>query len=269
MKNLDRDLPDQQHHYLQVWLLLVSLTLFGLYVLHDLHYLSLVVSLDRSYMASLTLALLLIATAHCGWNVAKMSSHIAQLRTWLNAVELPVSAHSPAAQDSSRAFLQSWLDDLQDIPPSADASVRDGLVEITAERFRSIVDLGWFFVDLSIRLGLLGTIIGFMLIFASLTDINIDGADELKALLIAMSGGMGTALLTTLTGLITASILSIQYLVLSRTSEQLNALLLLVSHRYPNSSRSSDTVPGQASVLPATGGDPGPVTDSHSRSGSS
>ncbi|MGQ7847702.1 MotA/TolQ/ExbB proton channel family protein [Granulosicoccus sp. 3-233] len=246
-----------QYPHLQVWLLLISLTGFGVYVLHDLRYLSLVVSLDRSFMASLTLTLLLIATAHCGWHVALLSSHIAQLQRWLND---SVSRDDDVclASGPSASFLRTWFEDLQDIPVTADASVRDGLVEITAERFRSIVDLGWFFVDLSIRLGLLGTIIGFMLIFASLTDISIEGGDELQTLLIAMSGGMGTALLTTLTGLVTASVLSVQYLVLDRASEQLNALLLRVSHRYRAIPDSAD--PTSRPRVPL------PEADSHVRS---
>lgn len=252
MRHRDTSQSAQQHQYLQVWLLLISLVLFGLYVLHDRHYLSLIVTLDRSYMASLTLALLLVATAHCGWNIICMSRHIAQLRNWLDMPEPAATENSSALQSSSRTFLQSWLDDLQELPASADTSVLDALVEISAERFRSVVDLGWFFVDLSIRLGLLGTIIGFMLIFASLTDINIDGGDELKALLIAMSGGMGTALLTTLTGLVTGSILSVQYLVLGRASERLNALLLRVSHRHLSNRGSSGSAQILPPVLPAT-----------------
>lgn len=233
-------LSTHQPHYLQVWVLLISLVLFGLYVVNDLNYLSLIIALDRSFMASLTFALLLLATAHCGWHIAYMTRHIGQLQDWLD--------QPPATAEHSSSFLRSWLHELDDALPASAAqamdnptntpidsptySLIDNLVDIHAERLRSAVDLGWFFVDLAVRFGLLGTIIGFILIFASLTDINIEGGDDLKALLIAMSGGMGTALLTTLTGLVTASLLSLQYLILGRASEHLAGLLLRVSHRY-------------------------------------
>ncbi len=215
-----------QHHFLQIWILLLSVILFGLYVAWDLNYFALILDLDRSFMAPLTMALVLAATAHCGWHIAHFSSHTAQLQSWLRDDKMRSNACPP--------FLQAYLHDLDSLqsPRNHPQSPDDNIVDIHAERIRSPVDLGWFFVDLAVRLGLLGTIIGFILIFASLTDINIEGGDDLKDLLIAMSGGMGTALLTTLTGLIGASILSFQYLILGRETEYLVGLLLRVKNHY-------------------------------------
>lgn len=215
-----------QHHFLQIWILLISVILFGLYVAWDLNYLALILDLDRSFMAPLTMALVMAATAHCGWHIAHFSSRTAQLQAWLD----DDSMHS----NSLPPFLHTYLHDLDTLESTRKhaQSTDDNIVDIHAERIRSPVDLGWFFVDLAVRLGLLGTIIGFILIFASLTDINIEGGDDLKELLIAMSGGMGTALLTTLTGLIGASILSFQYLILGRETEYLVGLLLRVSNHY-------------------------------------
>lgn len=215
-----------QHHFLQIWILLLSVILFGLYVAWDLDFIALILDLDRSFMAPLTMALVLAATAHCGWHIAHFSSHIAQLQWWLRSD----NTRSPG----SPPFLQAYLDDLGTLSSTLDQQQNpdDNIVDIHAERIRSPVDLGWFFVDLAVRLGLLGTIIGFILIFASLTDINIEGGDDLKDLLIAMSGGMGTALLTTLTGLVGASILSFQYLILGRETEYLVGLLLRVKNHH-------------------------------------
>ena len=216
-------LEPYRHLYPQAWLLLISLMASGTYVAWDNAFFSIVLALDRSYMVSLTLGLVMVATAHCGWHVAHFSSRIAQLQDWLD--------HQGSAQAGRSAFLRAYLDDLDMTRSTGTASHDDdGVVDIHAERIRSQADLGWFFVDLAVRLGLLGTIIGFILIFASLTDVNIQGGDDLKDLLIAMSGGMGTALLTTLTGLVAASLLSFQYLILGRETEHLVGLLLRV-HR--------------------------------------
>ena len=218
-----------QHHFLQIWILLLSVIVFGLYVAWDLNYFALILDLDRSFMAPLTMALVVAATAHCGWHMAHFSSHIAQLQSWLRD-----DSNHP---DACPPFLHVYLQDLNTLssPRYHPQSQDDNIVDIHAERIRGPVDLGWFFVDLAVRLGLLGTIIGFILIFASLTDINIEGGDDLKDLLIAMSGGMGTALLTTLTGLVGASILSFQYLILGRETEYLVGLLLRVkNHHHAN-----------------------------------
>lgn len=212
-----------QHHFPQLWFLLISVMAFGLYVALDLRLFSIVLDLDRSYMASLTMGLVILATFHCGWHIAHFSSRIQHLQSWLNERH---GKKAVAATAIPHPFLQAYLSDLDSSRRQGEWPASDeGITDILAEQFRSPADLGWFFVDLAVRLGLLGTIIGFILIFASLTDINIEGGDDLKNLLIAMSGGMGTALLTTLTGLIAASILSFQYLILGRETEHLIGLL--------------------------------------------
>jgi len=109
--------------------------------------------------------------------------------------------------------------------PATGGAVPEDLFELYADRLRSPVDFGWFLVDMSVRLGLLGTIIGFILIFGSLSGVSIDGAEGLRDLLVAMSGGMGTALFTTLAGLVGATLLSVQYLILGREAEHLLGLL--------------------------------------------
>ncbi len=126
--------------------------------------------------------------------------------------------------DGPTRFVEAWLAASGDGAP-------DELLDIWADRLRSPVDTGWFLVDTTIRLGLLGTIVGFILIFTSLGDVSIDGAEGLRELLVAMSGGMGTALFTTLAGLVGATLLAVQYLVLGRETEHLLGSLARCRHR--------------------------------------
>ena len=222
-----REVWNSSEFYPQLWFLLISLIVFGAYVAWDLNVFSLILALDKSYMASLIMALVLLMSVHCGWHIFHTSRRSQSARRWLhNPPSQPIAHASPA--DS--AFLQQYLDDLL-TEVTDDTESADSIVEIHADAARSPAELGWFFVDLAVRLGLLGTIIGFILIFASLDNISIDGGDDLKNLLIAMSGGMGTALYTTLTGLVGASLLSFQYLILGRQSEQLIAYLLRIRRR--------------------------------------
>ena len=73
------------------------------------------------------------------------------------------------------------------------------------------LNLGWFIVDLLLKLGLIGTVIGFILMLASITIIENFDLTMMQDLLQKMSGGMKVALYTTLTGLITSILLSFQY----------------------------------------------------------
>ena len=105
------------------------------------------------------------------------------------------------------------------------------VLEIYADRLRAPVELGWYMVDILIRIGLIGTIIGFILILGALADGPPPTGDNIQALLISMSGGMGTALYTTLAGLVTATLLGLQYSVLSRSVERLVGLLIQIRNR--------------------------------------
>jgi len=101
------------------------------------------------------------------------------------------------------------------------------LIESVSAQVRGPVDTGWFLVDLAIRLGLAGTIIGFILIFTSLSGETIAGENALRELLVSMSTGMGTALFTTLTGLVVATYLSFQYLVLGKLIDHIDTHVAL------------------------------------------
>ncbi len=69
----------------------------------------------------------------------------------------------------------------------------------------------WFTSDACMTLGMLGTIIGFMImLFGTFTNITITDTESIKIILNAMSSGLYTALSTTLVGLVSSLILKTQ-----------------------------------------------------------
>ena len=75
-------------------------------------------------------------------------------------------------------------------------------------------ELGWFIVDVLIKLGLLGTVVGFIFMLSSLASITRLDIEIAQKLMTDMGAGMGIALYTTLTGLLAAIALSAQYYIL-------------------------------------------------------
>lgn len=227
-----------EHHYPLVWLLVTTIAAFAMYVAWDLGLLRTIVTLDRSYIASVIGVLVLIASGHAAWHIFLYSQRIETSREVLESAA--TSLDHPVFEEPflEEPFLKVFVADLEvakklmDNQTTTDNAESDSVIEIYADRLRSPVDLGWFLVDLAVRLGLVGTIIGFILIFTSLSGISIDGADGLKELLVTMSGGMGTALFTTLSGLVGATFLSLQYLILGRQAETLIGLLVRLRNRY-------------------------------------
>jgi len=199
--------------------------------------------LDRSHLSIVVGLLLVIMTLHASWHVLRFSARIRVAEALVNRgpdSELwsSITEHGITSQQtfatSAEQYLGTYLQDVADSPRPA-GTAEDGdavsILEIYADRLRSPVELGWYVVDLAIRMGLIGTIIGFILIFSSLTGNSIPGIDEMQTLLISMSSGMGTALYTTLSGLICATILGMQYMVLGRETEHLIALLIRLRNR--------------------------------------
>ncbi len=91
-----------------------------------------------------------------------------------------------------------------------DIKDRKDINEVFEYKFTKDIDLGWFIVDLLIKLGLIGTVIGFIIMLSSIALIEDFDLSLMQSLLKNMSSGMMVALYTTLTGLLSSIILSFQ-----------------------------------------------------------
>lgn len=107
------------------------------------------------------------------------------------------------------------------------------LLGLFADQVANRHALGYFASDVLLRLGLLGTIIGFILMLLPVSNIREFDSSVMQQLLAAMSGGMAVALYTTLTGLITSTLLRFQYYVLeSAAMDMVYRISLVVRSRF-------------------------------------
>ena len=224
--------------FLQAWSLLAGLVLVAAYIAHDHGYFEQVLEADASRLCILIAGLFLAATAHAAWHVVRVTRQITAADNWLHRPPLDTTAAAPlddrALDFSTPAeFVQGYVADLHTarLADPARYGEQPLTLEIYADRLRSPVDIGWYLVDILIRLGLVGTIIGFIMILGSLSSGPAPTPENIQTLLISMSGGMGTALYTTLAGLVTGMALGAQYMVLGRGTEELVALLVRIRDR--------------------------------------
>lgn len=82
---------------------------------------------------------------------------------------------------------------------------------------------GWFAADLCLKIGLLGTIVGFIFMLSPIRDLTAFDPSNLQSALRAMSGGMAVALYTTLAGLSCHLLLRVQYQLLADAMQKLGA----------------------------------------------
>ena len=105
------------------------------------------------------------------------------------------------------------------------------------DKVSSQEEIGWFTSDMCLNIGMIGTVIGFIMMLVGFTQVDVGDVKSVQTLLGSMSGGMSTALYTTLVGLIASQLLKIQYFNLQRGIEEAESKFdMLSEHEFRRAS---------------------------------
>ena len=75
-------------------------------------------------------------------------------------------------------------------------------------------EIEWFTSEVVISLGMIGTVVGFIfMLYAAFSELTVDDSAKLQQSMMLMAKGMGTALLTTLVGLISSVLIKCQLII--------------------------------------------------------
>ena len=88
------------------------------------------------------------------------------------------------------------------------------------EQIEHLMEIGWFTSDLCLSIGMMGTVIGFIMMLSGFSHVNVEDMSTVQGMIKGLGSGMSTALYTTLTGLICSSLLKIQYFNLSQAIDK-------------------------------------------------
>ena len=88
------------------------------------------------------------------------------------------------------------------------------------ERIEGLMEVGWFTSDLCLSIGMMGTVIGFIMMLSGLAKVDVTDINTVQGLIKNLGAGMSTALYSTLTGLICSSLLKVQYFNLNQAIDQ-------------------------------------------------
>ncbi|MGB1091551.1 MAG: MotA/TolQ/ExbB proton channel family protein [Oceanobacter sp.] len=189
------------------WVLLISLVVFATALLFDLGVLSNILTQDITRLTAVILLLFFATSCHAGYRAWLLSTEFNQLDRW--QTEQPARA-------GRFNLVGSYL-----LLSPHDASDSALTAEVFAEKLRGPHQPGWFITGVLVKLGLLGTVVGFILMLNSVHGLeNLDTSD-IKELMQQMTEGMGIAMNTTLVGLVSSILLGTQYLLLDRAADQL------------------------------------------------
>jgi MotA/TolQ/ExbB proton channel family len=98
--------------------------------------------------------------------------------------------------------------------------------QLLSERTHGAHETAWWFAAAAIKLGLLGTVVGFIVMATQIGRMASFDLDQVQNLLKQMTQGMAIALYTTLVGLIANLWLGVQLLLLDRLADRLAADIL-------------------------------------------
>lgn len=174
------------------WLWLVGLIMAGFYIGWDSGVIPAMIASDRTWLSLLILVVFGMTTLHCGWR-----------SVWLaREAEVLLKPHEGSGMGGDSTTLAA---------------------ELLAEKLRGQHQIGWFVSGVLIKLGLLGTVIGFVIMLASVGKLESLDITQVQHLMQQMTQGMKIALNTTIFGLVSSILLGMQYLFLDRSADKLVA----------------------------------------------
>lgn len=227
-----------EHHLLLVWLMLISLIGFALFLALKEKVLLLLYLGDSSKLSWVITLMFIIITIYCArrvWFISVEINNSEKVCALARRRELSVEEdeiYLDSREKLPDCLLTRYLLDLFYRAQSAPADTGQAenntintnnkeLIEVFEAKLKNPHNLGWFFTDIMIKLGLLGTIIGFVLMLGSVVNVTDFDVTTMQNILKEMSSGMGTALYTTFAGLTCSILTAAQFHLLDQAADEL------------------------------------------------
>lgn len=233
-----RAADSQPFYYFLLWLLMFSLIMFSGFVMIDQGYGEKVLEADRSYISFLITAVFLASSIYCAIHIFKSCKNLIRAEKLIRSVKGNSTAIEGSQDTEQESLVDGFINELSNIQKTLESGKSESginqanyIFEIYVDELRSPGEILGFIIDVLIRLGLIGTIIGFILMLQSFVSGPNPSAENIQDLLITMSSGMGTALYTTFAGLIASTLLGIQQILLNKNVEQIIASLIRLSDK--------------------------------------
>ena len=189
---------EKPQYLLQRSIILLTIIIFAFYVLYDLNFLNLILVSDKSKISMLILTIYLVATMHWMYVARNLDSEMKG---------------------------EGKVSDFLKVSESKTSTGRQSLLKILEDELSNRHAMGHMISDILLKLGLTGTVVGFILMLLPIGEMKDFDPEKIQPLLSSMSGGMAVALYTTLSGLVTSTVLKFQYFLLdSSLSKLINSL---------------------------------------------
>jgi biopolymer transport protein ExbB/TolQ len=216
------------------WLIFTGVCIFGFVLLWHYGLFRLMMNSDRTYISLIISILYLLTTIHCLWRTQVISKELDSAHRVAAIVEkapgkFTVAGQNVVASDGARLPPGAVTAHIRNLVLKSGLQGRHRidqtlLLRNLAEHLRGPNLLGSFASDSLMKLGLLGTIIGFIMMLGPIAGLDASNQASVKSSMGLMSDGMAVAMYTTLTGLIGSILIKIQYYMLDDATAKVFAL---------------------------------------------
>ncbi|MET1028965.1 MAG: MotA/TolQ/ExbB proton channel family protein [Dongiaceae bacterium] len=205
------------------WLIFTGVCLFAFVILWYYGLIERMIVADRSYISSVIGVLYIASSLHCLWRILIISREgDATLKTAQAVIRNGAVSES---KNSLPGLVAAHIRDLVTKaalqgPERLDQTL---LLRVLAARLRGSNQFGAFAADTLMKLGLLGTIIGFIMMLAPIAGLDTENREAVRSSMSLMSDGMAVAMYTTLAGLAASILVKVQYSMLDSATAKIFA----------------------------------------------
>jgi hypothetical protein len=233
MRLLEREFPYDRLPLLR-WLIFTGVCAFGVVLAWHYGLFHLMLASDKTYISAIIVVLYIASTVHCFVRTAAISretdtAHRVFSLVSRGAPDLRVVGADVMTADGTRLPTGQITAHIRNLLLKAGLQGHHRLDQTLllrglADALRGPNQLGAFASDALLKLGLLGTVIGFILMLAPIAGLDAADRASVKSSMGLMSDGMAVAMYTTLTGLIGSILLQTQYYMLDEATAKLFGL---------------------------------------------
>jgi hypothetical protein len=229
---LGNELATRDYFPLLRWLIFTGVTLFGFAIAWRYRLFQLMTAQDQSGISVFICIFYLAISVHCLASVITISREINTAHRVRDRVMNGVNGYRIAGRqvvtDDGVALPAGRITDyIRNLVVKAERQGRERRLDQTlllrglADKLRSPMQFGAFAGDALLKLGLLGTIVGFILMLFPIATLDTFDPTSMKSSMKVMSGGMAVAMYTTLAGLVGSILVKAQYYILDNASAYL------------------------------------------------
>jgi len=234
MRALTSEFP-ADHVPLLRWLIFTGVCVFAFVVAWQYGLVRMMVVGDKTYISTIIGVLYVAASLHCLLRTSTISRELdtaqrVQAMIGHGSPHLRVEGSDVVTAQATRLPHGVVTDHIRNLILKASLQGEEHRLDQTlllrglADSLRGPNQLGSYAGDALMKLGLLGTVIGFIMMLAPIAGLDAADHASVRTSMGLMSDGMAVAMYTTLTGLIGSILVQTQYYMLDKATQRLFAI---------------------------------------------